>query len=129
MASNYVARHTVQQTVFTIEGQEYSALDLSPKFFAIGNGINNVIFALRDLLARSPFRLHTELSVILSLFETNHFIGWNATIRKSQFNLVHFILSKMSLSGVNLAFLVQIISVLDMLYQMRLLASLYYHSQ
>ena len=128
-AVEFITRHAVNNSRIELGGEIFDTGGLAPACFTMSSSINNVLFCIRDLSARAPERLYLDLSIILGFFETNTIIGWQASQTPRTLQCMQKICDEHipNNSGVNLAFLLHIHRLLDMLYQTRIAFSLFYH--
>ena len=129
LAVNTITRQMDDETTYVMHGQTYTAPELVPIFTNTRNVLNNVIFAIRDRYTRTPFQLHNNLSLLLSLFERNQLLGWDSMPINDYLSKIQQYLATLRPSrGTYVALLAQMIRGLDMMYQIRMTVSLYYHN-
>ena len=129
LAVNTATRQDADEATYVMHGQSYTAPDLVPIFTHTRNVLNNLIFAIRDRYTRTPFLLHNNLALLLSLFERNQVLGWDSMPINEHLSKIQQYLATLRPSrGTYVALLAQMIRGLDMMYQIRMTVSLYYHN-
>ena len=107
-AVQYVTRYGTLSETITIQNQDHPTARVVSNFLNLSNGLNNILFAIRDQMSRSPHQLANNLGLLLGFFETNQIIGWSSgrTVPAIQM-LQALYATHFGNGGTNIAFLMQ----------------------
>ena len=127
-AVQYVTRFGTISENITIQNHEHSTATTVSRFLNLSNGLNNILFAIRDQQARAAYRMGHDLGLLLGFCEDNQFIGWSSGRTVPTIQLLQALYSThIGLGGTNIAFLLHMQRAMDMMFQLRMGISLYYH--
>ena len=100
-------------------------------FTRMQNAINNIAFAIRDLTLRSPYSLYNDSSVLIGFFETNQLVGYSSmpvTVESTLYSIREICEQLAPPCGQHIMLFRQIVKFVDMLFQLKVSFSLYYHA-
>ena len=100
-------------------------------FTRMQNAINNIAFSIRDLTLRSPYSLNHDASILIGFFETNHLVGYTsipASVESTLYAIREVCEQLEPPCGQHIMFFRQIVKFIDMLFQLKVSFSLYYHT-
>ena len=127
-AVEYVTRFgTVSETI-TLQDQAHPTAHVVSNCLVLSNSLNNILFAIRDQMSRAPYQISTNMGLLLGFFEANQIIGWTSGRTVPTIQMLQAVFAgHIGNGGVNIAFLLHVHRALDMIYQLRMGVSLYYH--
>ena len=122
-------RQAALNTILVYEERRWFTRDLSPIIQRTRNQMNNLLFAVRNLVRTQPERLYQDQSVLLSLCETNNLIGWQSGQIVFSLRLMQFIAEgQTQAQGQYIAFFTRLQRLFDMQFQTRIALSLFFHA-
>ena len=126
--TDLILRQSILNTTIVYRNRRWKTRELAPVFVRVKNQINSLIFGLVSLSDTAPDRLHSDMSMIVSVFEQSQFIGFNSGQVQFALQFMQFIAEGLAAPrGQALAFLQHIQRYLDMVFQLRVAFSLYFH--
>ena len=124
----FTTRYAVDNTNITVQGITYETSDVVRRCQGLGNSLGALIFSVQNQLETSPYRMSTNLGLLLRFMETNQLIGWEAGQAEPTLRLLLALAEgHVGNGGVNIAFFMNMQRSLDLMYQLRMAYSLYYY--
>ena len=127
-AASLMVRQSQLDTTIVFKNKRWRTRELAPLFLRVRNQINSVIFGLLSLIETAPDRLYTEQSLMLSVFEQNNFVGFQSGEVLFTLQFMQFICEGLvPARGQSIAFLQHIQRFLELVFQLKLAVSIYFH--